>query len=132
MIEEAEQIRAVARSVHTLAARCRQSAREVDGATEVAWAGDSADAYRGRVHERAREVRRCADGLDELERRLLVMARVVESRISAVLAVPDQVRSAVLDPRTRVGVQLGLRQTPIAALADPSGSAHTLRTWLVR
>lgn len=129
MTHEAEQIRTVARSVRILADGCRETARQVDGSAAVAWSSDAADAYRGRVQERARELRRCADGLDELERRLLVMARVVETRITAVLALPDRVVDIVREPVTKVAVQEGLRRTPLAPLADPGRAARTLVSW---
>ena len=79
MTDDPQQIRDAARAVERLARDARSAQRSLLHAGCSSWKSVSADRYRARLHDRAREFGSRADDLDELGRRLNAHATAVES-----------------------------------------------------
>ncbi|AKU18308.1 hypothetical protein [Luteipulveratus mongoliensis] len=77
-MDDSQQIRTASRAVGRMADDARRARRAAASADHVHWQGASAQRYRQRLSERARELGHCADELDELKDRLDAHARAVE------------------------------------------------------
>lgn len=80
------EIRAVARRLRALADRTRAEQSAVLRGRDVAWSSTAADAFRADLVERAGQVARCADELEQAAAAVEAHADEVEQRIEAIRA----------------------------------------------